>query len=230
TVKPEAVDHFELGLKSSFTKAQFNLTLFNTGIKDYQTLVQSPELGVNRGYLANAEKVQVQGLEIETNVKATEYLNIVSSISYTDGKYLKFTNAPLPLEETGASVSFKDISGGRLPGISKWSGSIGADINKKSRLFGFEGAIIAGVNTYFRSNFSSSPSPSQYLNIDGYALFNGRLGFKTSNGTIISLWGKNIFNKNYFEQLLPAAGNAGHYAGVLGDPITFGLTVKFTIK
>jgi iron complex outermembrane receptor protein len=24
-------------------------------------------------------------------------------------------------------------------------------------------------------------------------------------------------NKDYFEQLLPAGGNAGHYAGVLGD-------------
>ena len=28
----------------------------NSDIKDYQTNVQSPEIGVNRGYLANAEE------------------------------------------------------------------------------------------------------------------------------------------------------------------------------
>ena len=39
----------------------------------------------------------------------------------------------------------------------------------------------------------------------------------------------NLFNKDYFEQLLPAGGNAGHYAGVLGDPRTYGLTLKFVL-
>jgi iron complex outermembrane receptor protein len=42
----------------------------------------------------------------------------------------------------------------------------------------------------------------------------------------VTLWGRNILNKDYFEQLLAAGGNAGHYAGVLGDPRTFGVTVR----
>jgi iron complex outermembrane receptor protein len=33
----------------------------------------------------------------------------------TDGKYIKFINAPLPLEETGSCI-FKDVSG-TLPGV-----------------------------------------------------------------------------------------------------------------
>jgi iron complex outermembrane receptor protein len=49
-------------------------------------------------------------------------------VAYTDGKYVRFANAPVPLEEVGGAQAFKDISGGRLPGISKWSGSVGGEV------------------------------------------------------------------------------------------------------
>jgi len=84
------------------------------------------------------------------------------------------------------------------------------------------------VDSYYRSSFSSSPSPSAYLNIDGYGLLNSRVGFRASNGVSIFLWGRNLLNQNYFEQLLPAAGNAGQYAGVLGDPRTYGTTLRYS--
>ena len=49
-IKPEDVKHMELGIKTTpadnFT---VNLTVYKTDINDYQTNVQSPELGVNRG-------------------------------------------------------------------------------------------------------------------------------------------------------------------------------------
>ena len=40
---------------------------------------------------------------------------------------------------------------------------------------------------------------------------------------------RNMLNKNYFEQLLPAAGNAGHYAAVLGDQRTVGVTLRYAL-
>jgi iron complex outermembrane recepter protein len=45
----------------------------------------------------------------------------------------------------------------------------------------------------------------------------------------LDVWGRNIFNQNYYEQLLVAGGNAGQYAGVLGDPRTFGVTLKLAL-
>jgi iron complex outermembrane receptor protein len=36
-----------------------------------------------------------------------------------------------------------------------------------------------------------------------------------------------VTNTNYFEQLQAAAGNSGLYAGVLGDPITYGVTIRY---
>lgn len=227
-VKPEGVTHYELGVKTRPTANSFlNIVVFNDDIKDYQTQVQTPEPGVNRGYLANAEKVRVRGVEVEGNLRLTHF-TFNGSIAYTDGKYVSFTNAPVPLEEVGGAQAFKDVSGGDLPGISKWTGSFGAEATTKGVFFGLKGNYFVAADVYFRSKFSSSPSPSQYLNIEGYSLLNGRLGFRASNGISIYVWGRNLANTDYYEQLLAAPGSAGQYAGILGDPRTYGVTLRYS--
>jgi len=226
-IKPEDVRHIEVGVKTSPTAhSTFNVVFHNTDIRDYQTQVQTAEVGVNRGYLANAEKVNVLGLEIDASIRVKEFLSFYGALAYTEGKYVSFTNAPVPLEETGGPAAFKDISGAALPGISKWAGSLGGELSGKGKFLGQTGRLFLAFDAYYRSSFSSSASPSAYLNIDGYALLNGRAGFRALEGTSIFVWGRNLLNKDYFEQLLPAAGNAGHYAGVLGDPATFGVTLR----
>ena len=232
TIKPEDVNHFEIGVKTNPCKnSTLNITAHNTVIKNYQTQVQTAEVGVNRGYLANAEKVRVRGIELDGAVKVSNHFSFYGNLAYTDGQYLAFSNAPLPLEETGASQSFKDVSKGELPGISDWAGSFGSEILSGTKtVFGNNGNIFIAADVYYRSSFSSSPSPSKYLNIDGYALLNARAGFRAPLGLAFFVWARNLLNKDYFEQLLPAAGNAGHYAAVLGDPGTFGVTFRYAFQ
>ena len=235
-VKPEYVQHYELGLKTKPIKgAIVNVTVFNTDIKDYQTNVQSPQLGVNRGYLSNAEKVNVKGLEIDGSYQLQRFLTINAAVAYLDGKYKKFTNAPLPLEETGhtelvngvaTQVAFKDASGGRLPGISKWNTSGGAEFSLPGRVGTRDGRFFIAGDASYRSEYSSNPTPSKVLNVKGYTLVNARIGFKSDKISIFG-WSRNIGNTNYFEQLQAAAGNSGLYAGVLGDPRTFGATLRY---
>jgi iron complex outermembrane receptor protein len=234
-IKPEEVNHFEVGVKTSpFNNTTINLTIFNTDINNYQTLVQSEDPTLNRGYLANAEKVRVRGIELDSRVTANKYLSFNAAVTYTDGKYISFTNAPLPLEETGlkvdgVSIYSKDVSGGLLPGISKWAGTLGGDLSKEGQFFGNKGRFFLAIDSYSRSSFSSSATPSKYLNINGYSILNGRIGFRASEGLSVYLWGRNLLDKNYFEQLLPASGNAGHYAGVLGDQRTYGITLRYNL-
>jgi iron complex outermembrane recepter protein len=231
-IKPEDVKHIEAGIKTApADNLTVNVTVYKTEINDYQTNVQSPELGVNRGYIANAEKVSVQGFEVDANIKASDHFSFYGSVVYTDGKYDEFTNAPLPLEETGLTVegvqvAFKDISGGDLPGISKWTSSVGGEYSTPANFLKQAGNFFLAFDTYYRSDFSSSPSPSAFLNIDGYLLLNARAGFRVTKGTSLSVWSRNLLDKDYYEQLLPAGGNAGHFAGVLGDPRTFGVTLR----
>ncbi|MCG2793480.1 MAG: TonB-dependent receptor [Weeksellaceae bacterium] len=225
-VKPERIMHYELGLKSQpFRNFIFNLTLFNSSIKDYQVQVQTADLSINRGYLANAEKARVRG--VETDISYTfSNLNFYSNLAYTEAIYKKFTNATPALENTGGPT-FVDISGGVLPGVSRWAGSTGGEINFSGKLLNYNGDYFFALDSYYRSTFSSSATPSQFLNISGYALFNSRFGFRVRQGVTTYLWVRNIFNRDYFEQLLPGAGNAGQYAAVLGDPRTYGVTIKY---
>jgi len=227
-IKPERVIHWEAGIKTTpTTYSTLNLVFHHTDIYDFQTQVQTAEVGVNRGYLANAEQVRVWGLELDGNIKFGKFFAFNGALAYTDGKYVSFTNAPVPLEETGGASAFKDISGGRLPGLSKWAGSVGGELTLPGVFVGESGKFFLASEAFYRSEFSSSPSPSAYLNIEGYTLLNARLGFRSNNGLSVFLWSRNVLNTDYYEQLLPAAGNAGHYAGVLGDPRTFGITLRY---
>jgi len=229
TVKPEATKHVEIGLKSRPNiNTTFNITAYQTEIADYQTNVQTADLAVNRGYLANAEGVRVRGIEADGTWSLTKHFSFYGNLAYTDAIYTSFKNAPVPLEETGGA-SFKDISGGDLPGVSKWAGSFGAEFTSVAKVLGQTGEFYIAVDDYFRSGFSSSPSPSKYLNIEGYSLLNGRIGFRSVKGVSIAVWGRNVLNQNYFEQLLPGAGNAGQYAAVLGDPRTYGITLRHAL-
>ncbi|MEO6148895.1 MAG: TonB-dependent receptor, partial [Mucilaginibacter sp.] len=200
-IKPEDTKHYELGVKTTpLDNLIINVTFHNSDIKNYQANVQSPELGVNRGYIANAEKVNVKGVEVDVNYRANQNFSFYAAGAYTDARYVKFTNAPLPLEETGLTndakqqIAFKDISGGRLPGVSKWAGSLGAEFATDANFIGKGKKFFIAADAAGRSTFSSSPSPSAYLNIEGYVIANARVGFKAPYGISAYVWSRNLLD------------------------------------
>ena len=66
TVKPEDVRHVEIGLKTEPAAGiTANLSIYDTHIRDFQAQVVNAGVGVLRGYLANAEKVRVRGVELD---------------------------------------------------------------------------------------------------------------------------------------------------------------------
>ena len=230
-IKPEGTRHIEIGFKTRpSVNTTFNLTAYHTDITNYQTQVQTPDPAVNRGYLANAEGVQVRGIEVDGTLSLNKHFSFYGNVAYTEAIYTSFKNAPVPLEETGGAAFFKDISGLDLPGVSKWAASLGGEYTNVAKLLGQTGEFYVAVDQYARSRFSSSPTPSKYLNVEGYSLLNARIGFRATKGVSISIWARNLLNQNYFEQLLPAGGNAGQYAAVLGDPRTYGITLRHSLN
>lgn len=246
-VKPESVNHFEVGVKTQLwdRKATFNLTAFRTDIKNYQATVTNGQLGVLRGYLANAGKVRSQGLEADFKIRPSDRFSAYVNGAYTDAKYATFVDAPCPPELAGGttvgagqtpsapgtpgglSPANCDISGQPLPGVSKWAVSYGAEVNTPLTLFAADGQLYVGFDGNYRSTFSSNPSPSVYTNIHGYALSNYRVGFRSDNFDIYG-WVRNVFDVQYFELLQVAPSNVGLIAGQPGDPRTLGATIKVT--
>ena len=245
-VKPESVNHFEVGVKTQFwdRKGTVNLTAFRTDIKNYQATVTNGQLGVLRGYLANAGKVRSQGLEADFKIRTSDRFSAYLNGAHTDAKYATFVDAPCPPELAGGTIvgagqapsalgtpgglspANCDISGQSLPGVSKWAVSYGAEVNTPLTLFATDGQLYVGFDGNYRSNFSSNPSPSIYTNVQGYALSNYRVGFRSDNFDVYG-WVRNVFDVQYFELLQVAPSNVGLIAGQPGDPRTLGATIKF---
>ncbi|VWX52238.1 TonB-dependent receptor [Novosphingobium sp. 9U] len=248
TVKPESVNHFEVGLKTQFwdRRATFNLTAFRTEIKNFQATVNGGQFGTVRGYLANAEKVRSQGIEADFKVRTSERFTAYLNGAYTDAKYKKFTNAPCPPELAGGTLQAAnatpdysrpgvpgalsprqcDISGQDLPGVSKWAFSYGAEVNAPVELLSNEGQVYFGVDGNYRSHWNSNASPSIYTNVKGYALTNLRAGFRAEGFDVFG-WVRNAFDVHYEDLLQVAPGNVGLIAGQPGDPRTWGGTIKY---
>jgi iron complex outermembrane receptor protein len=229
-VNPEDERHIELGIKTELVRGiTANLTAFDTEIDDFQTQVVNANVGVLRGYLANAEKVRVRGVELDTNARLNRHVMLYLSTACNDGQYVSFKDAPPPFEETGGPP-VKDISGSDLAGISKWALSVGGEYSHAVRVLGRSGDAFGAVDASYRSSFSSSATASKYLVVDGYALVNARVGFRWSDGWAVSLWARNLFDKDYFELLTAAPGNSGLYVGLPGDPRTIGVTLRMSFR
>lgn len=226
TIAPEDVRHLEVGLKSRLPGAvSLDLTVFRTNTQDYQTQVVNDTVGVLRGFLANADEVRAQGVEAEARKSFGNWLSLYGSAAFTDARYISFPDAPSPLELTGGP-SVVDASGGRLPGVSRWAASLGGEIRQPVTFSRREVIAYFGVDTSYRSVFSSSPTPSRFLNVDGYTLLNLRAGLRASNGVEIFGWVRNATQTEYFDFLSAAPGGSGLFVGQVGDPRTFGLTIR----
>jgi len=242
TVKPEKENHFELGLKTQFLdrRVTFNLAAFWTDIKDYQATVNNGQTTVIRGYLANAARVRVRGVEFDSSFRPSPRLSLYANGAFTDAKYVRFRNAPCPPELSGGNVALAgqtpaaagtpglsplvcDISGQILPGISKWSFSFGGEVNVPVS----GGQVYLGYDGSYRSKFSSNPSRSLYTDINGYSLSNFRLGYRKDKWNVYG-WVRNAFNQHYFELLSTQSGSTGLIVGQPGDPRTYGGTFRIS--
>lgn len=230
TVKPERVRHVEGGLKTQpFEGAHLNLAVFNTDVHDFQANVVNASVGVLRGYLANAELVRVQGVELDGAANLGRNVSLFGAAAWTDARYETFVDAPPPLEETGGPQA-KDISGQRLPGVPEWALTFGVEARHPATLFSQAGEFFAAADTSYRSEFSSSATPSLYLNVPGYGLANVRAGYRWGQGWMLSVWCRNLADRNYYELLSAQPGNSGLFVGMPGEPRTYGVTLRMAMR
>ena len=177
-------------------------------------------------------------------MKPTDRLLLNASGAFTDHEYVRFPGAPCPPELSGGTTASPaqtpsapgtpgglspascDISGQWLPGISRWAATWGGEYHVPAHLFGLDGDAYFGFDGSYRSKFSSNPSRSAYADINGYALFNARVGYRSNDDWNAFAWMRNVFDKNYYEVLATQSGSTGLVVGQPGDPRTYGITLS----
>jgi len=224
-VDPEEVTTYELGLKTqSFDRRlTANLAAYHTEIADFQANVVDAGPGALRGYLANVEKVEIKGVELDLTARPTDDLDLFANLAWTDGQYASFANGPCPLERIGTSTAACDLSGREFPGVSPWAGAIGGEYRFRPVSTG-EGFV--GADASYRSAYYADAAVSEYARIDGYALVNLRAGFRADAGWEAYVFVKNAFDEDYLQFVSIQTGNSGLVIGNPGDPRTAGVTVR----
>jgi iron complex outermembrane receptor protein len=188
--KPETLDAYEIGSKSTFFNgdARLNLAAFHYNYKQLQ-VVNLNAMGAL--VLQNAANARIDGLEGEFEIAPTRRLTLRSSLSWIPkADYEDYKNAQI-----GGGAPF-DASGKRLVRTPKFSGGLGANYWIRALC----GEVHMTANYYYDSGW--------YAEVDNvrrepsYGLFNGSVSWLTPNEHFsVELWGKNLTNKKYYSDL-----------------------------
>jgi iron complex outermembrane receptor protein len=224
-IDPEKVAHYEVGAKTQWLDGALtaNFAGFWTEVKDYQTTLVDTDRALT--YLANAGKVRSRGVEADFQARPVDALSLYASGVWLDASYVSYPNASCPVEYFGlTAIKSCDLSGRRLPGAPKWTVSGGGELRQP---VGDALEAYAATDVSYRSTFNTTTNLAPSTVIRGYALVDGRIGLRdTAAGWDVSLWARNLFDKKYFGLLSQAQFNSGQITAQVGDPRTWGVTLR----
>jgi len=226
-IAPERVDSFDIGLKTSLLdrRVTFNLSAFETRIRNYQS--QQIDTAVAQvAYIANVGTVRSRGIEADLTVRPARGLSLFASGAYIDAVYRDFSNAPCPVEYLGLQAVC-DLSGRNLPGVSKYSGSIGGNY---SMMLNSGSEVYVNGDYSYRSRYNATYNLPEDSEVKAFGVANARIGIRSSNANWdISLYARNLFNEKYISNINPAAFNTGQYSGSPGEPRTYGVALRTSL-
>ena len=228
-VRPERNRTWEAGLKTDLfdRRLRVNLTGYLTRVRDFQaTIVDASQTAALRGYLSNIPKVTVNGLEADAVAAPLAGLQLRAAVAFANGRYAEYPQGPCPLELQGVAITACDLTGGRLPGLSRWSTTIGGDY---ALAIGNTGQMFIHADSNWRSSQQGDPALSKFTLIDGQNVTNAVIGFRAANGWTISVFARNLFNSNHIQNLPIQAGNSGLILGEPNEPRIIGATLGLRI-
>lgn len=228
-VAPEKVDSYELGLKTQWLDraVTFNVAGYWTEIGDYQTAITEQVVNTFnfRQYIANIPGVRSRGVEGDLSFAPTKRLSFYASAAYADTTYSDYPNAPQAPERLNLDGK-QDLTGEQLPGVPKFTYTLGGDVSAPLGALGGRDLSLYGHADYsHRSTFNTSSSNSRYADVPGFGIANARIGIRTEDGLLdLSIWARNLFDKDYFQTL--SAQNSGIVTALIGEPRTIGATLR----
>lgn len=225
TIKPESIDSAEIGVKTRLfdRRVTLNAAAFYERDKNYQgTAVVT---GTTKTYLTNIPKVVSKGFEVDVQAEPVSQLSLYASASYDDANYKSFPNSPCGLEDILKTSC--SLTGRPLAGVPLWSAAAGGEFRQPFTWGAREVEAYVGVDDTFRSSIYSNGTDTIYSRLPSLNLLDARLGVRAADGRWDAyVWGRNITDKKYFTSQAPGIGNTGAIYAALGDPATWGVTLR----
>jgi iron complex outermembrane receptor protein len=222
-VRPETVDHYEIGMKNRlFGHAFLNAAVYLTKVSDYQTSVLAPNAaGRLIQYISNIDEARSQGYELDLAWSPYPRFGLSASLAYVDATYESFPRGPCP-PEISAVPAQCDLSGQPLPGSPRRSWSLS-----------FEGleTLTGTLELYWRFDYNhrsdvyTSVSNSRHSRVDERGLANLSVGIRSADRKWdLKYWMRNVLDEDYLQ--LAQGRTSGWIVALPGDPRTSGLTYR----
>ena len=230
-VAPEKLDNYEIGAKTTLLNGR--LLLDGDAFWDEDTDFQSTIFGVVNNqliaYLANVPKVRSRGLETDIHAQVTDDLSLFSSAVFDEAVNQSNPSAACPIEVSNVEKTC-DLTGRPIAGASKWNATFGGEYDYPLPDIGnTQTTAYLGGDIELRSFFYSTADDGQYSKVPGYALGNLDFGIRQAGGRWdLSGWIHNFTNSRYylFKQVSGSLPTYNLVVGEVGDPLTFGVTLR----
>jgi iron complex outermembrane recepter protein len=231
-IRPERVTTIEAGVKAALfeQRATVNLDVFHTSVKDFQANVVDTGPGALRGYLANIDKVRVRGVEMDSVLSLGAGFAARLAAAWNDGEYVSYANGPCPLERIGNSTTVCDLSGRPLSTLPRWNLSAGVSYKQPEPIAGTDIHISARTDFQFRTAVYGDPADSIATQLGAYGIVNATIGLRRDDHWELLVWARNLFDRNYLQNVTIQAGNSGLVVGTPGDARSVGATLRVSFR
>jgi iron complex outermembrane receptor protein len=234
---PDTTKNAEIGIRTQFfdRKLTFNFNVFQ--IKWDGIQVQSATLNGVVGITVNGGKAKSEGLETSFQVRPIDGLSIQGTYSYVNARLTEDVPKNIPVNSpAGIYPSAPDkldaLSGDRLPGSAKNSGSLGATYTMPF----MAGNLAADWTATYRGNVVTRLGWDRAYGdkLPGYVLHRASLAYETDRYSLV-LFANNIFDKYAVASVSNDRSRVGlndgvvlrYYKQTVINPRTFGIEARF---
>jgi len=229
-VVQESVLSYEAGFKLTRfdRRLQLNGAVFYYDYKDKQLRSRNidPFWG-NLDVIQNVPKSSATGAELSLIAKPIPQLTLSANATYIKAEIDEFSG----VSASGVAADFGNTP---MPFSPEWSLNFNGDF--VTPIAG-DKRLIAGASISYRSSTAAItggetnpplalPIGESLFRIDSYALVNLHAGIETDRWRAV-VWGKNVFNAYYWNNVIPAFDTLDRYAGM---PATYGVTLSYRFE
>ncbi|GIX31327.1 MAG: hypothetical protein KatS3mg124_1799 [Porticoccaceae bacterium] len=168
---------------------------------------------------ANIPEMEVDGVELEVAVRASERLSLGFAGAWTDARFtdgetelfgVQYRYGPVANTPEKSWVVWADL---RLPVADPGELILHAE--------------YYGQDSFYFSNTADSIAPRTEL--PSYELLNARLDWQriSGSGLSLALFGKNLLDEEHFVGGMPLGASLGHNAAAVGEPRTWGVELTW---
>ena len=221
-VAPEVVNAYEIGLKTELfdRRLRLNMAGFYNRLKDFQVKTLASN---GAGVLLNAPQAVLKGVDVDFSAARIHGLQIQGGMSYLNGTFTNFTNAPFysvnPAGGLLQRAAAGNADGKQTPFSASWVASLAADYQVATPI----GTLTLTLSNYYNGGFYFDPQ--NRVSQKAYDLLNSSLNWTSNSGKAeLSFWARNLLNKKYYTFVAVSTAGDEYYPGA---PLTFGFTASY---